>query len=306
MGIALSSRGYADAGAMVRDAQAALGRASERGSEKRQVANTEVINRNTDRLRLETELHRALAEQEFRLVYQPIVHLADRSLHGFEALIRGEHPTGGMVPPDKFLPVAEESGLILPIGAWVFGEATAQMRRWRDRVPNGRPVTMAVNLSMAQIIEPGLVDLALDCTRRNDLDPASIKLEVTETALLERPDAAVESLQRLRDAGFVIALDDFGTGYCSLAYLTRFPVDVLKIDREFVSGSEGILTSERGRPLVQAIVDLSASLKLQVVAEGIETAEQAEVLTGMGCRYGQGWHFGRPLNRKAARALIAG
>lgn len=304
MGIALSPRGYADAIEMLRDAQAALVKAQQRGSADRQVANSEVINRNADRVRVETELHHALAHNELRLAFQPIVSMANARLEGFEALVRWKHPVHGLMGPAKFLPVAEESGLIEGITDWVLERACARLARWQQKLPQARGLTMSVNLSVKQLNKPGLVGRVLGTIGRHKLSPGSIKLEITETALLERPEFAASVLQELRDAGVAVVLDDFGTGYCSLAYLLKFPIDVLKIDRQYVSGSDAILTSERGKPLVRAILDLAASLRLEVVAEGIETQEQAEALHSMGCRLGQGYLFGRPLGPRAARDFI--
>ena len=306
MGIALSPRSYPGPAEMLRDAQTALVKAQEKGSSSRQVADSEVINRNADRIRVETELHRALAHDELRLAFQPIVAMDDAKLVGFEALVRWKHPVHGLMSPPKFLPVAEESGLIGGITDWVLERACARLARWRDKLPQAAGLTMSVNLSVTQLNKPGLASRVLSTVARHKLPPSVIKLEITETALLERPEFAAGVLEELRAAGMVIVLDDFGTGYCSLAYLTKFPIDVLKIDRQFVSGSDSVLTSERGKPLVRAILDLAASLRLEVVAEGIETQAQADALHSMGCRLGRGWLFGRPLGPKAARDLIVG
>ena len=304
MGIALSARRYPGAVEMLRDAQTALVKAQEKGGPMRQVANSEVISRHADKVRVETELHRALAREEFRVAFQPVVSMVDAKLVGFEALIRWKHPTRGVLGPTEFLPVAEESGLIAAIGDWVLRRSCARLARWRAVLPEARDLTIAVNLSVKQLNEQDFAGRVLRTLESYDLPLSAIKLELTETALLERPEAAAAVLQKLRDAGMTIVLDDFGTGYCSLAYLTRFPIDALKIDRQFVSGSDGILTSERGKPLVRAILDLAASLRLQVVGEGIETQEQADALHSMGCQHGQGWLFGKPMGPRGARDLI--
>ncbi len=304
MGIALSARNYPGAVEMLRDAQTALVKAQEKGSSSRQVASSEVISRHADKVRVETELHRAIANEELRLAFQPIVSLSEARIEGFEALIRWKHPTAGMLAPGAFLPVAEESGLISAIGDWVLARSCARLARWRDTIPQAKDLTISVNLSVKQLTEQDFAGRVLRTMEQNKLPLSSIKLELTETALLERPEAAAAVLEELQSAGMTIVLDDFGTGYCSLAYLTRFPIDVLKIDRQFVSGSDAVLTSPRGKPLVRAILDLATSLGLTVVAEGIETQEQADVMRSMGCQQGQGWLFGRPVGPRVARDLI--
>ena len=306
MGIALSARNYPGAVEMLRDAQTALVKAQEKGSSRRQVANSEVINRNADKVRVETELHRALAREELRLAFQPIVSLGEARIVGFEALVRWKHPTQGMLSPAAFLPVAEDSGQISAIGDWVLARSCARLARWRAQLPEAADLTINVNLSVKQLTEQDFAGRVLRTLEQHKLPLSAIKLELTETALLERPEAAAAVLEELQAAGMTIVLDDFGTGYCSLAYLTRFPIDVLKIDRQFVSGSDAVLTSERGKPLVRAILDLAASLRLGVVAEGIETQDQADVMRSMGCQQGQGWLFGRPVGPRAARDLIKG
>jgi len=304
MGIALSPRSYPGAIEMLRDAQTALVKAQEAGSARRQVANSEVINRNADRVRVETELHRALARDELRLAFQPIVSMDTAALEGFEALVRWKHPEEGLLSPARFLPVAEESGLIGGITDWVLERACARLARWQQKLPKAKHLTMSVNLSVKQLNNAGLPAQVLGILARHKLSPASLKLEITETALLERPEFAAGILRELQGAGVRIVLDDFGTGYCSLQYLLKFPIDVIKIDRQFVSGSDALLTSKLGKPLVRAIMDLATSLQLDVVAEGIETQEQADAVAAMGCRLGQGWLFGRPVGPRAARDLI--
>ena len=304
MGIALSPRSYPGAIEMLRDAQTALVKAQEAGSARRQVANSEVINRNADRVRVETELHRALARDELRLAFQPIVSMDTAALEGFEALVRWKHPEEGLLSPARFLPVAEESGLIGGITDWVLERACARLARWQQKLPKAKHLTMSVNLSVKQLNNAGLPAQVLGILARHKLSPASLKLEITETALLERPEFAAGILLELQGAGVRIVLDDFGTGYCSLQYLLKFPIDVIKIDRQFVSGSDALLTSKLGKPLVRAIMDLATSLQLDVVAEGIETQEQADAVAAMGCRLGQGWLFGRPVGPRAARDLI--
>jgi len=306
IGIAISTRRYLVALTMLHDAHTAYERAREKAvTGGRLVANTQVLNQNADRIQIETELYRALSEGELRLNYQPIVGLTDGKLRGFEALVRWKHPDHGLRGPDRFLSVAEESGQIIAMGAWIVDRACAQLARWERNVPGAEGLTMAVNVSVRQLSDNALVDAIEKALLTHRVPPERLKVEVTESALIRNPDRAAETLRRVRQLGVRISLDDFGTGYCSLAYLTRFPVDALKIDREFISGPEGLLASKRGTPLVRAILDLARSLGLEVIAEGIETEEQAGALQRMGCQLGQGFYFGRPVGPRQARDLIS-
>ncbi len=306
IGIAISTRRYLVALTMLHDAQTAYERAREKAvTGGRLVANSQVLNQNADRIQIETELYRALSEGELRLNYQPIVGLTDGRLTGFEALVRWKHPDHGLRGPDRFLSVAEESGQIIAMGAWIVDRACAQLSRWDRNVAGAEDLTMAVNVSVRQLSDNALVDAIETALLTHRVPPERLKIEVTESALIRNPDRAAETLRRVRQLGVRISLDDFGTGYCSLAYLTRFPVDALKIDREFISGPEGLLATERGTPLVRAILDLAKSLGLSVIAEGIETEEQAGALQRMGCPLGQGFYFGRPVGPRQARDLIS-
>ena len=301
-GISLSSRGYDRADAMLRDAQGALSRAQEKGGQA--VANTEVIADRTGRLLIEADLWGAVDRKELRLHYQPIFRLADGVLTGFEALLRWQHPRDGLVSPARFIPVAEETGLIRPMGTWVTNRACWQLRRWQDRVPEARGLVVNVNLSARQFEGDGIVDEVRAALETSGLRPDQLKLEVTETILMERPDVAAKTLLQLKDLGVHLALDDFGTGYSSLSYLNRFPFDTLKIDRAFVSGPDGMETSPKTFELVRAIIHLAAALGMDVVAEGIETRSQATALKALGCGFAQGYFLGRPAPPKKARQLI--
>ena len=302
VGISLSSRGYDRADSMLRDAQGALSRAQEKGGQT--VANTEVITDQANRLLIEADLWGALDRKEFRLHYQPIFHLADRRLSGFEALLRWQHPRDGLVSPARFIPVAEETGLIKPIGSWVLAHACGQLSRWRERMRDTGHLVVNVNLSARQFEGEGIVDEVRDVLERTGLEAGQLKLEVTETVLMERPDLAARTLTRLKELGVGLALDDFGTGYSSLSYLNRFPFDTLKIDRAFVSGPDGMERSRKTFELVRAIIHLAAALGMDVVAEGIETERQAVALAKLDCTFAQGYHLGRPLPPRKARAVI--
>jgi diguanylate cyclase (GGDEF)-like protein/PAS domain S-box-containing protein len=242
-----------------------------------------------ERLDVESEIRAALALAQFHLVYQPIVDARTRSVVGQEALVRWEHPVRGLVPPDEFIPIAEQSGQIVELGRWVLREACAQARRWRDG--HGCDRTMSVNLSALQLSDPDLVGDVAAALAESGLEPSSLILEITETALIAHPDQALTALHALRATGVQIALDDFGTGYSSLSHLHQYPVDTVKIDRSFVahlgdgSGQDGVVT---------AILHLAAHMGLEVVAEGVETLDQADRLAELGCDLLQGYALGRP------------
>jgi EAL domain-containing protein (putative c-di-GMP-specific phosphodiesterase class I) len=250
----------------------------------------------------EGELRRALERGEFRLAYQPIVALATGAITGFEALARWAHPTRGELAPGAFIPLAEETGLIVPLGRWALREACRQRAAWRGRLPGGAAPTVAVNLSARQLAQPDLVAQVERALAEAGIAPASLHLEITESVLIADTEAALATLTRLRALGVGIPLDDFGIGYSSLSYLRRFPIDTIKIDRSFV---RDLLADERDRRVVGAIVALAHSLGLQVTAEGIETFEQKARLEALGCDRGQGYFFGRPMSGADAAALLA-
>ena len=249
-----------------------------------------------DRRRLERDLAEAIAAGALTLYWQPQRRLSDRALIGFEALVRWPHPERGMITPDDFIPLAEASGLIVPLGAWVLRAATAEAATW----PGGLKV--AVNLSAAQVRGDELLATVADALAASGLPPHRLELEVTESLLLGDDQASAGVLAGLQDLGVSIALDDFGTGWSSLAYLRRFPFDQIKMDRGFL---RDLGTDPRVGAVVQAILSLGRGLGMTVVAEGIETEEQARRLLALGCERGQGWHLGRPAPAEQARALIA-
>ncbi len=293
IGIALSASGYEHAEEVLRDADIAMYRAKARGKSQSAVFDVEMHARAVALLELETDLRRALERGDFRLHYQPIVALKSGRTAGLEALIRWEHPTRGVVYPEEFIHVAEESGLIVPIGQWVLLEACRQMRQWRDVLQsNSRPVAISVNLSARQFTRPELVDDVAQVLERTGLDGSSLVLEITESVLMEHAEIAVEVLSRLRQLGVKVHLDDFGMGYSSLSYLNSFPIDSLKIDRSFVSrlGLRG-----EGLEIVRAIITLARSLGMEAIAEGVETEEQRAQLHALECLYAQGYLFHSPL-----------
>ena len=249
-----------------------------------------------DRRRLERDLRDAIAAGALTLHWQPLRHLSDQALIGFEALLRWPHPERGMITPDDFIPLAEASGLIVPLGAWVLRAATAEAATW----PGGLKV--AVNLSAAQVRADGLLATVAGALADSGLPPHRLELEVTESLLLQEDQVSAGVLTGLQELGVSISLDDFGTGWSSLAYLRRFPFDQIKMDRGFLRDLDA---DPRVGAVVNAILSLGRGLGMTVVAEGIETEEQAQRLLALGCERGQGWHLGRPVPAEQARALVA-
>jgi diguanylate cyclase (GGDEF)-like protein len=254
-----------------------------------------------EHLHVETDLHRAIERHELRLHYQPIFALDDGHITGMEALVRWEHPEKGLVAPANFIPLAEDTGLIVPIGKWVLDEACRQMREWQLTYPSARRMTVSVNLSAIQLLDPGLLDDVLDAISISGLDPAGLQLEITESVVMREPEATIFKLNALKSLGIKLAVDDFGTGYSSLAYLKRFPVDVLKIDRAFVTGLEH---GDHDSAIVQTVVSLAKALGLQTTAEGIEEHSQWARLKELGCDQGQGFVFSRPLRPEGIQKLL--
>jgi EAL domain-containing protein (putative c-di-GMP-specific phosphodiesterase class I) len=253
-----------------------------------------------ERIDLENDLRQGIERGELRLHYQPLIDLATDRVVGFEALVRWQHPVRGLMPPLSFIPLAEETGLILPLGRWVLETACRQARAWHDARPNGPELFMSVNLSARQFVQADLVDQVASILRETGLDPGGLEIEITESVLMDQSEAGIRTLGRLRDLGVRLVLDDFGTGYSSLSYLKHLPLDTIKIDRSFVAG----LASETDRSIVQAVVALARGLRIGVVAEGIETEEQFHILREIGCDVGQGYLFSRPVPASEAARLI--
>ncbi|MEY2571534.1 MAG: hypothetical protein QOE63_1884, partial [Acidimicrobiaceae bacterium] len=254
-----------------------------------------------ERLQLETDLARALELHELRVVYQPVVELQGQHIVGFEALARWDHPTLGLIPPDKFIPIAEENGLIVPIGEWVLKTACLVGARWQRDYPTTPGLTMAVNLSARQLASPDLVVAVAEALAHSGLAPSGLVLEMTETALIQDAPVAAARLHELHDIGVRLAIDDFGTGYSSLSYLRQFPIDILKIDRSFVN----TITDRTQIPaIVRGLLDLGRTLELEMVAEGVEDEVQLEGLRDQNCGYAQGFLFARPLDAVDAELLL--
>jgi EAL domain-containing protein (putative c-di-GMP-specific phosphodiesterase class I) len=255
-------------------------------------------------LQMETELRRAVEEKAypFGIEYQPIVSLGTGKLGGFEALLRWVHPERGVLSPSEFIPVAEETGLIVPLGLWMLREACSQMQAWNAEFPAETPLFVSVNLSGKQFGQPDIREQVRLTLRDTELDPRALWLEITESALMGDVKSAAEKLWSIKTLNVRLQVDDFGTGYSSLSYLSRFPLDGLKIDRSFM-----IQPGHRSQDaeIVRTIAELARNLGIEVMAEGVETAEQLQQLRELQCAYGQGFYFSKPLGSEAARELIA-
>jgi len=297
VGIALSGAGGGEAA--LRDAQVALSRAKQAGGDKVELFEAKMQQDARRRLDLERDLRQALRKNELFPAFQPIVSLIDGSIIGFEALARWNRAGHGSVSPAEFIPIAEETGLIKTIDQQILAQACLEARRWH--APRRPPPLISVNLSAKQIGDPGLVAATLAQLQRHGLSPGQLKLEITESAIMDDPEAAARVIAELVEHGIGLAIDDFGTGYCSLAYLHRFPADTLKIDRYFIAQMDG---GAQGLGIVGAIIDLAHGLGMAVVAEGIETVTQRDALRQLGCDYGQGFLFSRPVSADAAFALL--
>jgi diguanylate cyclase (GGDEF)-like protein/PAS domain S-box-containing protein len=301
IGIALSSIGYSQPADLLRDSDIAMYKAKEQGK-SRYVVFDKTMHLHAQRvLRLENELQKAVEKREFVLYYQPILSLETHRLTGFEVLVRWQHPKEGLIAPGAFIEVAEDTGLIVPIGWWVMREACRQMRVWQLQFPEFQPLTISVNLSARQFAQQDLVDRVLDVLHDTGLPAQSLKLELTESALIGQMDVAKEMLAALRQYQIQVHMDDFGTGYSSLSYLHQFPIDALKIDRSFVSG---LSRDGSNAELVKGIVSMAHSLGLSVTAEGAEKDFQIDLLRVLGCERVQGYGVSRPVDAQQATMMV--
>ena len=289
---------------LLRDADAAMYRAKERGRDQVVLFDEAMHQQADERLQDAVGLRRALDRDEFRTVYQPIIDTDTGSTVGLEALIRWDDPERGLIAPGLFIPAAEETGLIVPIGAWVLDDALSQVQRWREEFPHTGDLWVAVNISSRQLQAPGLVEQVAASMHRAGIPPSAVHLEITESAVMNDLEPVVDTLVALRALGLHLAVDDFGTGYSSLTYLKRLPVTTVKIDRSFIRGLGGS-DDAFDRPLVDAIIKMSESLHLEVIAEGVETPEQLDVLRELGGRVAQGFLWSKPLTKEQVPEWLA-
>ena len=301
LGIAIGRPGRATPGEMLREAEIAMVRAKSDPARRYAFFEASMSDQTMERIDLENDLRRAIERGELRLHYQPLIDLATDRIVGFEALVRWQHPVRGLVPPMAFIPLAEETGLIVPLGRWVLETACRQATKWRDARPDATRLLMSVNLSARQFAQVDLVDQVDAILTETGMDPATLELEITESVVMDQSEAGIRTLSRLRDMGVRLVLDDFGTGYSSLSYLKHLPLDTIKIDRTFVAG----LDSTADLSIVEAVIALAHGLQITVVAEGIETEAQFEILRAMGCDIGQGYLFARPLVAAEAARLLS-
>jgi EAL domain-containing protein (putative c-di-GMP-specific phosphodiesterase class I) len=286
---------------ILRNADVAMYMAKERGKGRYQIFEPEMHDTALKRLEMKADLQRALEHEEFVLFYQPVIELETGRVSGVEALIRWIHPTRGMVPPLDFIPLAEETGLIIPIGRWVLRTAVSYAKALQDAYPMDPPFHMAVNLSARQLARPEIVDEVRDILDETQIIPHSLILEITESVMMQDMELSIERLTELKSLGVQLAIDDFGTGYSSLNYVRRFPVDILKVDKSFIDGvSEGGESSA----LTAAVIELAGILGLKPVAEGIERADQLQRLLELHCDLGQGYFFAKPLPGMDLESLL--
>ena len=302
IGLALSTPRRMEPDSLLRNADIAMYQSKAAGKARHSIFHAGMKKFAMERFDLETDLRRALALGQFRIHYQPILTLADNKIAEVEALLRWERPGHGLMAPLTFIPVAEETGLIVPIGRWVIQEACRQARTWSVDFPSEPPLVMSVNLSARQFQDPGLVSDVERMVIEAGLEPRALKLEITESVAMHDIEASVRTVEALKALGIQLAIDDFGTGYSSLGYLRRFDIDTLKIDRSFV---ERIGFDVQDAAIVQSVVALAKTLHLSVVGEGIESHAQAAQLLALGCDRGQGYLFARPQSAEAITALIA-
>jgi diguanylate cyclase (GGDEF)-like protein/PAS domain S-box-containing protein len=301
MGIAVAHAGYERPEEMLVDADLAMYEAKSVGRDRVALFSPEMRAHSSKQLELGSDLRRAFERNELVMFYQPIIGMQDGRIAGFEALIRWRHPVKGIVPPGDFIPLAEETGLIIPIGWWVIEESSRRMQAWNLTRGEESQMMMSINISARQFKEPGLIDRIADLIEENSLTAAQIKLEITESLLMDNPEVATEWLSNLKALGVSLSIDDFGTGYSSLSYLHRFPFDYLKVDRSFVAT---MFEKRENMEIVRAIVALGTNLGMQIIAEGVETVEQYEMLRELGCHFAQGYYFSRPIPEADAQALM--
>ena len=302
IGLTTSRRGYQDAEDVINDVGAAAHSAKEDGHDRLRIFETKMRDDALSSLRMEVALRQAVERNEFELRYQPIVELSSGKLAGFEALVRWRHPRRDLVSPAEFIPIAEQTGLIVPLGRWVLREAVRQLADWTSMLPKGRRLTMAVNLSGRQVADPRLLEEIYSLVDEHALGKGALKLELTESVLVKNADVVQRFITDLKARGVHLWVDDFGTGYSSLSYLHRFPVDGLKIDKAFIDALDG---SDKSAAMVRTILSLAQNLEVEAIAEGIEEHVQADQLRSLGCASGQGYLFSKPIPAAEVETLLA-
>jgi diguanylate cyclase (GGDEF)-like protein len=300
IGIVLGSKEYQDESLLVRDAETAMQRAKIEGQNSIKAFNPDMHAQALKFLHLDTELRQALSKDELAVYYQPIVDLAEMRLIGFEGLVRWHHPQRGLLMPGDFISLAEDTDIILPMGRMILESACHQLKAWQDALSR-RDLLMNINLSARQFSQPDLHEQVASTLRTSRIAPGCLELEITESDVMQNVEASTAMLSRIKELGVRLAIDDFGTGYSSLSYLQRFPIDSLKIDRSFVWGLE---TQRENLELIKTIVALSRNLGKELIAEGIETRAQLEKLRELGCRFGQGYYFAKPMDPSAATRYL--
>ncbi|MEJ7712468.1 MAG: EAL domain-containing protein [Pyrinomonadaceae bacterium] len=302
VGIAFSAPHYHQPEEMLRDADTAMYYAKSQGRAQHAIFDGEMHVRAMKLMQLETDLRFAIERQEFFLVYQPIVSLKTGRLEGFESLVRWQHPQLGVISPADFIPIAEDTGLIVPMAEWIMETVCLQLCQWQTMLPAGGSLTMSINISGRQLMQADVVvERIKQIVSGTGADPRQMKLEITESVLMENLTLLNATLHQLREVGFQLSIDDFGTGYSSLSYLHRLPIQTLKIDRSFV---RQMLENQENAEIVRTILALAKTLGMDVVAEGIEEREQAEYLRTLGCEAGQGYYFSKPLALEMAEQLV--
>ncbi len=303
IGIALSEAGrHKQSEAIIRDAQIAMYRAKSTGKARYEVFSAQMLAQSAIRFSLQSDLHQAIAHNQLQLHYQPLVCLKTGLIKGFEALVRWQHPHKGLMYPSDFISLAEESGLIVPLGYWVLGEACRQTQAWQQALPHRTSLFISVNLSGCQFTDVHLIENIQQIIKETNLPPHALKLELTESVVMHDVEVSIQGLLRLKALNVKLGIDDFGTGYSSLSYLHRFPVDTLKIDKSFVMRMQDASENEA---IVKTIIALGHHLNMDVVAEGIETTSQADKLRAWNCEYGQGYFFSKPVPANKAEALLS-
>lgn len=299
IGIAMYPENGRDADNLLKNAEAAMYYAKEQGRNNFQFCTSGIQEATATRFVIENELREAIRTSQLVLYYQPQFSLRSEAVTGLEALVRWRHPRRGLVPPDKFIPVAEETGLIISLGGWVIQQALADLRRWRGQgLEVGR---LAINLSARQLFHTQTHDILQQCLEGDPASAHTLELEITESGIMQDPEQAVQTLNAFKGLGVSVAIDDFGTGYSSLAYLKRFPIDLLKIDRSFV---RDITVDDDDAAIVRTILAMAQALNLRVIAEGVESEKQLKLLAALGCSEGQGYYYARPMPAEALEAFL--